>query len=201
MERRLISIAAAPVAMELRDGKTPVIVGYGSVFYDGSPGTEYRVWPDLWERIMPGAFNNAITANDIVGCFNHDPNNVLGRTSAGTMNLSVDAKGLVYEIEPGDTSIGRDMVEHLKRKDVTGSSFAFDVMKQSWADEKQPDGSMVQIRQIEAVKLYEMGPVTFPAYAAATADVRSKVLASRPQKTMTPSLDVVRARLRLLELL
>jgi HK97 family phage prohead protease len=175
MERRFISTAAAPVQLEERDGKEARITGYGSVFYDGTPATEYQLWEGCVERVMPGAFDKVISGkSDVRGLFNHDPNNILGRTSAGTMALSVDSRGLKYDINPGDTNISRDVQQHLKRKDVTGSSFSFIIAEENWV--KREDGT--QIREIRSVReLYDVGPVTFPAYTGAEANARSADLA------------------------
>ena len=66
----------------------------------------------------PNAFDRALAeSDDVRGLFNHDPDNLLGRTSSGTMRLSVDKKGLLYETDPGDTNVGRDVVQHIKRGD------------------------------------------------------------------------------------
>ena len=107
MERRFIATSVAAVRATKREDGKPIIAGYGAVFYDGTPETEYKLWDDMVERIMPGAFDRAISEkHDVRGLFNHDPNHVLGRTKSGTMKLSVDSKGLADEIETGATTIG-----------------------------------------------------------------------------------------------
>lgn len=151
------------------DGEKRKIIGYGAVFYDGSRGTEYWLWDDMVERIMPGAFDRALREDDVRGLFNHDSNMVLGRTSAGTMRLSSDATGLRYEIDPGDTQVGRDVLQHVSRGDVSGSSFSFIPTKTTWRENDD-----ILVREIEEVKLYDVGPVTFPAYEGTTADSRSR---------------------------
>ena len=166
MERR---IASGRVQLIERTDAKPIIRGHGAVFYDGTPGTQYEIWDGMIERIMPGAFDRAIKEDqDIRGLFNHDPTLLLGRTTAKTMRLSIDEKGLAYEIDPGDTTIARDVQEHLKRGDVTGSSFAFTVMTEEW---RKDDG--VQIREIKDVNLFDVGPVTYPAYTGSDSGVRS----------------------------
>lgn len=174
MERRFLSTNVSDVrATKRADGK-PIFAGYGAVFYDGTPETEYKLWDDMVERIMPGAFDRAISEqHDVRGLFNHDPNHVLGRTKSGTMKLSIDAKGLAYEIEPGDTSVSRDVQVHLDRGDVSGSSFSFVPTEASWIEQTK-DGKTMWIREVRSVDLYDVGPVTFPAYESTTAGVRSK---------------------------
>lgn len=152
------------------DGK-PLIVGYGSVFYRaGVPGTQYQLWENTVERVAPTAFAAALQRRDDTrALFNHDASLILGRTDAGTMRLSVDDNGLRYEIDPPDSDIGRRVMEAIQRGDVSGSSFSFIVDKQSW--ETLPDGQ--EVRTIESVQLLDVGPVTFPAYEATSAIMRS----------------------------
>lgn len=168
-ESRSLPMAQAELRLK-GDGDGKKIVGYASVFYDETEDTEYALWEDMKERIMPGAFDDALTnPDDVRGLFNHDPNQILGRTSAGTLKLTVDKRGLFYEIEPGDTTTARDVVESIKRGDVDGSSFAFRVLDEEL---KKEDGKYV--REITRVNLFDVGPVTYPAYAAATSGYRKE---------------------------
>jgi HK97 family phage prohead protease len=67
---------------------------YGAVFFDpDDSGTEYEMYDDVFERIMPGAFDKALREDDVRGTFNHDSSCLLGRTASGTMRLSVDRRG------------------------------------------------------------------------------------------------------------
>ena len=140
------------------------IRGYGAVFNLPSDG--------LWftEKIDPGAFLDSIEADDIRGLFNHDRNFILGRNKAGTMDLSEDDTGLLYVIRMPETQTGRDVHESIKRGDVTGSSFSFVTELDTW--EYLDDGDTV-IRTLKRVKLFDVGPVTFPAYPDTTTAVRS----------------------------
>lgn len=158
-----------PVGVGARADGKPVITGYAAVFYDpNDPGTEYEMWSDVRERIMPGAFDRALREDDVRALFNHDDCFVLGRSTAGTLRLSVDAKGLRYEIDPPDTQCARDLMESLKRGDISGSSFMFrpleNVIRETDA------GYIIERTQL---KLFDVGPVAFPAYESATAGVRS----------------------------
>lgn len=166
MERRYTPNASAKIETRA-DGK-PMIVGYSAVFYrSGDAGTEFQLWSDLIERIRPGAFDRAMKEkHDVRGLFNHDPNQILGRTAAGTMRLSVDSVGLRYEIDPPESATG--VMEAIKRGDVTGSSFAFNVTRQTFEDRKGEPS----LRWIEDVDLFDSGPVTYPAYAATNAGIR-----------------------------
>ncbi len=168
LERRYTR-QAQRVAVETRaDGKR-TITGYAAVFYDANdPGTEYRLWDDVVERILPGAFDRAVREDDVRGLFNHDDSLMLGRTTSGTMRLSVDKRGLRFEIDPPDTTAAKDLLQLLDRGDVTGSSFAFTPEDTSY---RETDG--VYIIERRAVKLYDVGPVSFPAYTSTEAAARS----------------------------
>lgn len=151
------------------EGDDRKIVGYAAVFFrEGDAGTEYTLWDGAVERIEPGAFDN-VASDDVRALFNHDPNMLLGRSTAGTLRLSVDDKGLRYEIDPSDTTTGRDVQTHLERGDLTGSSFGFRVTKEEWVTrDNQPD-----LRMIRGVELFDVGPVTFPAYESSDAGIRA----------------------------
>lgn len=124
------------------------------------------------EIIMPGAFDDVLE-NDVRGLFNHDPNFILGRSKAGTLSLSVDEKGLKYDITAPDTPTIRDLViEPLKRGDITQSSFAFKIAPKG--DEWYENEDGVIIREIHKIsRLYDVSPVTYPAYQEASSTARS----------------------------
>ena len=111
-------------------------------------------------------------AQDTRGLFNHDPNYLLGRTTSGTLRLSVDERGLAYEIDTPDTLTIRDLVvAPIARGDMSGSSFAMRVAPggDTWHEE---DG--VVVRTIYKVaELRDVGPVSFPAYPDSSAAQRS----------------------------
>lgn len=168
-----IYVDGAGSTIELRqegDGPTK-IVGRAAVFYeDGDPGTEYQLWTGAVERILPRAFNRALKEKqDVFALINHDPNQVLGRTSAGTLKLTRSAEGLEYEIDPPDTELARALVENIRRGNITGSSFGFRVI-----DEKviRGKGGAPDVREIRDVDLVDVSPVTFPAYKSTTAGLR-----------------------------
>lgn len=179
--RRAWTHDAARPRLEKRAGSDDpadrVIVGYAAVFYRADqPGTEFRLWTDAYERILPGAFDTALKEDLVRGTWNHDETQLLGRSDRGTLRLSVDATGLRYEIDPPDTQAARDLLTLLNRGDVDGSSFTFRVYggkrgAVAWLDEIR-DGRSIEVREVRDLELVDVGPVTFPAYAAASAAVR-----------------------------
>jgi hypothetical protein len=152
----------------------PRIEGYGAVFYrDSDPGTEYWLWDDVVERIRPGAFDRALREDDVRSFFNHDPNLILGRNTAKTLWLSVDERGLKYSVSPPDTPAANAVIASVARGDVSGSSFMFEPLRATWEEVKR-DKDILFIRNIDEVRLWEVGPVAFPAYESTTAGTRGE---------------------------
>lgn len=149
------------------DSPLPMIEGYAAVFWNDQPTTQYMLYDDLAERIMPGCFDRAIREDDCRGLFNHDPNQLLARTVSGTLRLSVDRTGLKYSIDPPDTDVGQVVVAALRRGDLSGSSFSFIPTEVLWREEEK-----LLIREIHQVQLFDVGPVTYPAYEATTSGLR-----------------------------
>ena len=175
----------------------PNIVGYGAVFFDErDAGTEYDIFGDgtFMERILPGAFDRAVRDLDDAACLlNHDPNYIIGRVSARTLNLSVDRIGLRYECDPPENQVGKFVTQAIERKDVTGSSFGFEVTEQVWREQEDR-----LIREIVEVRLFDVGPVVFPAYRSTTAQLsqRSRTAIDEFRQSL-PKRRLARARRRL----
>ncbi len=162
LERRVVPTSEFRLETEERaDGPMPKLVGHAAVF-----NQKTRIL-GLWEeQVAPGAFTKTIKEQDIRALFNHDPNIVLGRKSAGTLQLAEDEVGLLTEIEPPDNEWGRPVVDAIKRGDVTGMSISFRVVRQEWQfpdDDGRARGELPKRTILEA-KLYDVGPVTFPAF-------------------------------------
>ena len=167
--------------------ESQLIRGYGSVFYSAAdPGTEYWLWSDICERVMPGAFDELLKSQpDVRGLFNHDPNYVLGRTTAGTCRLSVDSVGLYYECDesPNDPDWQR-VAEKITRGDVNGSSYSFIPGSTVWEETTDENDNSIWIRWIKAVDMvYDVGPVTFPAFTSASSS-RSTMAVEHPERTL-----------------
>jgi uncharacterized protein len=148
--------------MNFEDPKKPKMIGYAAVFNQRA-----EIWPGFWEQISPGAFRNAIAGDDVRALLNHDPNFVLGRTQAGTLQLSEDDHGLKYEIMLPDTSYAKDLQVSVKLRNITQSSFGFNIID----EDVQHDKTSVT-RTIKDVKLFDVSPVTFPAYPSTEVHVR-----------------------------
>ena len=142
-----------------KEGKD-VVIGHAAMFNSLSEDLG-----GFREKIQPGAFDDVLK-DDTRAYFNHDPNFLLGRVSAGTLRLSVDEKGLRYELDVPNTTAGRDLKENMRLGNITQSSFAFTIGKDGDAWERAENGA--DIRTIKKVKrLYDVSPVSLPAYPSA----------------------------------
>jgi uncharacterized protein len=142
IEYRAVATSVAPIEQRA-EGDKNVITGYGAVFYNSAdPGTEYSLYDDMVERIGPNAFDDALNRDDVRGLFNHDSSMLLGRMGAKTLRLAVDQTGLRYEIDMPDTSTGNDVMALIRRGDIFGSSFSFQVEEQLFSE--LPDGKMIR---------------------------------------------------------
>lgn len=160
MKHETRSLTQAP---ELRatDG-AKMAAGYAALF---NSRTQIGDWFE--EVIAPGAFADTL-AGDIRALIDHDTGRVIGRTTAGTLRMSEDERGLFVEIDLPDTTDGRDLAVQLERGDITGMSFGFRVTKEEWDE----TGEM-PVRTIKAVDLFEVSAVAFPAYADTEIALRS----------------------------
>ncbi len=160
IERRIYSCPGLEIRAE--DDKPPVLVGYAALFGEMSEDLH-----GFRERIAPGAFAKSL-GGDVRALFNHDSNLILGRTRSGTLRLEEDQRGLRVEITPPDTSVARDLIESVRRKDVDQMSFGFRTRKDDW---EEFDGGLV--RTLIEVTLLDVSPVTFPAYPQTEIALRS----------------------------
>lgn len=155
-----------------------MIVGHAAVFN--------RMSEDLGffrEKIEPGAFKQTLAdKDDVRALFNHDPNNVLGRSTAGTLRLKEDDEGLRVEIDPPDTQLARDLMVSIDRGDVSQMSFGFETRKDEWdhSDKQNP------VRTLVDVKLYDVSPVTFPAYPDTDVAARAWAAWNKGEPFMLP---------------
>jgi len=156
--------------VEMRADKPPMIIGHAALFNNRTV-----IAGMFYEEIQPGAFAKTIKEGDARCLWNHDMNFVMGRVKSGTLRLSEDDKGLLIENDPPQTTLINDMVlEPIRRKDVDQMSFSFDAVRTEWTDQEND----LPIRRLLEVKLYDVAPVTFPAYPDTDVAVRSALTAA-----------------------
>lgn len=159
MERRAL---AAPPEVRADDGAM-VARGYAALF-----NSEADIGGYFREVIAPGAFRETLKNDDIRALIDHDTGRVIGRSTAGTLRLKEDDKGLSVEIDLPDTTDGRDLAVQLERGDISGMSFGFIVRHDEWDETSDPP-----TRTIHAVDLREVSAVAFPAYGDTEIALRS----------------------------
>jgi len=143
------------------DGKR--LVGWAAVW--DAPTTITERGRTFTEIVRRGAFTRALRQTpDILCCFNHDLNRLLGRTASRTLTVTEDDYGLRFEVLLPDTDTGNEVRELAARGDLCGASFAFTVRKDNWLE---------GTRELQDVDIYELGPVVTPAYSATTVGLRS----------------------------
>jgi HK97 family phage prohead protease len=174
MERRVLSADDVELRVVNEDGKRK-ITGYAAVF-----GKQSVDLGGFIEVIEPGAFARALDEKHDVRCLkNHDPNLVLGRTKSGTLTLEQNGKGLKFTVKPGDTQTARDTAEEIARGDIDGCSFAFRTLVDEWDYDQDPP-----LRTLKDMELFDVGPVTYPAYPDTSVAMRSLAAV---QKRVEPS--------------
>ena len=121
---------------------------------------------------------------------NHDSSLILGRTSNKTLTLEITNDGLDYNVLLPDTTTGRDTFVEVERGDINKSSFQFTVKEAVWKEVDRSEfrdifsesdldrisyGGKVEVRElIKGGVLYDVSPVTFPAYDDTSVAKRSK---------------------------
>ena len=122
------------------------------------------------EQIAPGALNKTLSdGGDVLCRFQHDDALILGRTLSGTLALSADAEGLVYEVVLPDTTTGRDLAALAGRGDVQHSSFAFRTIRDDWGFTEQG----FPLRTLLEIQLVDVAPVVQPAYLDTSSGLRA----------------------------
>lgn len=172
-ENKLERRALTGLHLEERDAdgkKSPVLRGYAAVF---NADSEMLGW--FIERIAPGAFDKTLAEGaDVRALVDHDSGKILGRSKSGTLRMEVDDHGLAVEIDPPDTSAGRDVVESVRRGDLDGMSFAFTTVSDSWETKDK-----AQVRTLKEVELHDVSVVAYPAYPDTNVALRSMEAAQK----------------------
>ena len=139
------------------------IEGYFAVF-----NSTYQIWDDMSESVAPGAFTETL-GEDVRALIDHETRLVLGRNSAGTLQLREDSHGLWGDIliNPNDQD-AMNLYARVQRGDVNQCSFGFDILEEE--TEFRDDGSVHWT--IKKVKLYEVSVCTFPAYTETSVQAR-----------------------------
>lgn len=164
MPTEMLSRKFAVENLELRseaegDSKQEYCDGMG-VVYD----REEELWDGYFEKVSRTAFDKWLKKDVEVKCFfNHDANQVLSTTrSTPALVLENTDKGLWFRSPIPNTDYGKNLIENLKRKNVRGASFTFIIPEGGDIVTRDAKGNIH--REIVEANIFELGPVTCPAY-------------------------------------
>lgn len=158
VERRMF-----PVELRVQtDDGVKKIVGHAGVFNQLSENLG-----GFREKVAPGAFAKTIQEADIRALWNHNIDIVLGRNRANTLSLEEDDKGLAFRILPPKWA--DNYCETIDRGDVSQMSFAFRTIRDEWQNEEGKES----LRILHEVELFDVSPVTYPAYPQTDVNVRA----------------------------
>jgi len=163
--------ASQPLTIRTTADGRKLVQGYAIVF--NSPSVDLG---GLTEICSPKMLDRTLKENpDVLAFRDHKQELLLGRTTAGTLELRTDSTGLAFTITLPQTNIGDDTAENVRLKNLTGCSFGFTTVEDSWVvDEK---GNVV--RTLLDVDLFEISITSFPAYPATSVNTRSAPAAIR----------------------
>lgn len=142
------------------------VEGYALLFNTPSDALDFE------EVIIPGALDGVIEKSNVFALLNHDSSRgILARCKSGkgTLKLEIDSKGLLYSFDAPNTALGDELLEYLKRGEVSESSFAFTVKEDIW--EKVGTKTRRKIKKFD--ELFDVSPVYDAAYSKTTVSARA----------------------------
>jgi hypothetical protein len=154
------------------EGSNPKITGTAAVY---NQATVIETYAGMFTEIIEPGFFEYVMNDDVRALWNHNTDLVLGRTKSGTLRLADEEDGLGIEVDPPSTSWGRDAIVSIARGDVDQMSFAFSVRKGGDEWKESESGLVRVLKRGGCAQLYDVSPVTFPAYAQTSVAVRSRL--------------------------
>jgi uncharacterized protein len=173
--------ASQPLTLRTTDNGTKQISGYAIVW--NSPSVDLG---GFIEVCAPTMLDRTLKQSpDILALRDHKQELLLGRTTAGTLQLRTDTKGLAFTISLPGTHIGDDTAENVRLGNLSGVSFGFTTVKDDWSI----DSTGNVLRTLLDVDLFEISPTSFPAYTETVVSTRSMPAALRKKKIKPEDLD------------
>ena len=170
-EKKEIRNTAYQVQVTGESEEKRTVEGYAVLFNTPSDGLYFE------EVIERGALDGVLEKSDVFALLNHSQNRgILARSNGGngSLVLKVDEKGLKYRFEAPQTALGEELLENIRRGEISASSFCFDVEKDTW--EKKSDNTWK--RTVHKIgNLYDVSPVYNAAYSKTSVYMRGKELA------------------------
>ena len=170
-EKKEIRNTAYQVQVTGESEEKRTVEGYAVLFNTPSDGLYFE---EVRER---GALDGVLEKSDVFALLNHSQNRgILARSNGGngSLVLKVDEKGLKYRFEAPKTALGEELLENIRRGEISASSFCFDVEKDTW--EKKSDNTWK--RTVHKIgNLYDVSPVYNAEYSKTSVYMRGKELA------------------------
>ena len=171
MKKNNLEIRNNGIVIERNYDDSRHVEGYAIVF------DSLSVDLGFYETIERGAITQELLDNsDVFALLNHDDDKVLARSNkgVGSLKLTLDERGLKYEFDAADTQLGNDLLEYLKRGEISTSSFAFALNYNDPDAETWERKNGVNYRTIHKIAyLHDVSPVWNAAYAATSVSQRS----------------------------
>ena len=188
MKTRHMYFSSQLETREVSEGAEPIIEGYFAVF-----DQETELWPGCFESIAAGAFDNSLKDNDIRCLFNHRTDLVLGRLSAGTLELKVDEHGLFgsVRINQNDDE-AMNVYQRVKRGDITGCSFGFDPVQEEQINRE--DGTVKF--DVKEANTLEVSICTFPAYPQTEIEARKADITKLTTRQLNKKKTILKERMK-----
>lgn len=173
VEKRSVGLADLEIRSE--NGKPSRIVGYAAKFNVRSE----PIFGMFRETIAKGAFAKNLVGADVRFLVGHDTKMLLGRTKSGTLSVREDEIGLRFDLTLPDTTLAKDTIEQINRRDLDGMSFGFRKIKDSWGE----DENGFALRTLDEVSVFEISLTAFPAYAETEVALRELELYRKAKAT------------------
>lgn len=131
------------------------------------------IWGFFEEIIMRGAFDGA-DMTDVIMTYQHYEDKILARSSSGTLSIKIDEIGVRFSFDAPNTTLGNDMLEMVRRGDISECSFVFTCRSDKWTYADETNGMKYDLREIHEIeKVYDLALVVRPAYPTTEAHVRA----------------------------
>ena len=154
----------------------------------GGMGAPYDEWTVLYEgerfvwreRYQRGCFDESIADKDrsIQSCFNHMRDSIIGSTRNDTLTLTSNKEGLDFDVrlDMEDADCMRVFAK-VRSGLVNGASTSFRVSDEDGSikmEAYKKHGKFYSDDTIKRAVLYEVGPVTDPAYENTSSEMRAR---------------------------
>jgi uncharacterized protein len=132
---------------------------------------------DSWEgrfreQIRRGAFRKSLSLRTPVLQFDHGQHPLIGSIPIGMIREArEDEQGVYVSARLHSGEFFAPVREAIASGSINGMSFRFEVQRDAW-DHDTDDG--IPMRELIELRVPELGPVVFPAYAETTASVRAR---------------------------